>query len=194
MAANSSAYEGPEALDMLKDRVDVYLPDLKTLDRDVSARFFKTPDYGETAAAAILKMVEYRPLRYKRAGTVLESGVVVRHLALPGYSRSTRGVLRWFAEHCRGRALLSLMTQYTPVRPAGEKESAGMPDRYISRGEYETIVRWLGEFGIDDGFCQEPVREDRWLPDFGRENPFSSDLSLPVWHWRFGFINCPGSL
>jgi putative pyruvate formate lyase activating enzyme len=189
---NSSAYESSGALELLKDRVDVYLPDLKTLDADISGRFFKAPGYGETAAAAILRMMEYRPLRY--AGAVLESGVIIRHLALPGYLGSTRKVLRWFARHCRGRALLSLMTQYTPVRPEGEKESQGRPGRFISRGEYETLIRWLEEFGIDDGFCQEPVRGDGWLPDFRRENPFSSALSLPVWHWRFGFINCPGSL
>jgi putative pyruvate formate lyase activating enzyme len=181
---NSSAYESLEALEVLKDRVDVYLPDLKTLDAGISARFFNTPAYGETAAAAILRMMEYRPLRYKRSGGILESGVIVRHLALPGYLGSTRGVLGWFAENCRGRALLSLMTQYSPVRPAGE----GTPGRFLNEEEYDTLIRWLEEFGIDDGFCQELAGGDEWLPDFRRENPFSSDLSLPVWHWRFGFI------
>jgi putative pyruvate formate lyase activating enzyme len=188
---NSSAYESLESLEILKDRVEVYLPDLKTLDADISARFFKTPAYGETAAAAILRMMEYRPLGYKRDGGTLESGVIVRHLALPGYLESTRRVLRWFAENCRGGALLSLMTQYSPVRPAGEEGAAGTPERFLNREEYGTIIRWLEEFGIDEGFCQEPVRGDQWLPDFRRENPFSSDLSLPVWHWRSGFINCP---
>jgi putative pyruvate formate lyase activating enzyme len=195
---NSSAYESLESLEILKNRVDVYLPDLKTLDADVSSRFFKSPAYGETAVAAILRMMEYRPLRYKPNGAALESGVIVRHLALPGYLSSTRKVLRWFAENCRGRALLSLMTQYTPVQAAGEEPvpatSPGLPERYLNQEEYGTIVRWLEEFGIDDGFCQELVRGDGWLPDFRRENPFSSDLSLPVWHWRFGFINRPCSL
>jgi putative pyruvate formate lyase activating enzyme len=183
---NSSAYESLESLEMLKDRVDLYLPDLKTLDADISARFFKSPAYGETAAAAILRMMEYRPLRYKPDGGTLESGVIVRHLALPGYLSSTRRVLRWFAENCRGRALLSLMTQYTPVQAAGKEP--GIPEGFLNKEAYGTIIRWLEEFGIDDGFCQEPVRGDGWLPDFGRENPFSSDLSLPVWHWRSGFL------
>jgi putative pyruvate formate lyase activating enzyme len=190
---NSSAYESLESLEMLKDRVDVYLPDLKTLDTEISARFFETPGYGKIAAAAILRMAEYRPLRYKPdkpGGGALESGVIVRHLALPGYLESTRRVLRWFAENCRGRALLSLMTQYSPVRPAGETPGRRMPERFLNRGEYETIIRWLEEFGIDDGFCQKLVRGE-WLPDFRQENPFSSDLSLPVWHWRFGFVNHP---
>ena len=184
---NSSAYESLESLAILKNRVDVYLPDLKTLDADVSARFFKTPAYGETAAAAILRMMEYRPLRYKPGGGTLESGVIVRHLALPGYLRSTRRVLGWFAENCRGRALLSLMTQYSPVRSVGEETPAGTLEGFLNKAEYETIIRWLEEFGIDEGFCQEPVRGDEWLPDFRRGNPFSSDLSLPVWHWRSGF-------
>jgi putative pyruvate formate lyase activating enzyme len=186
---NSSAYESLEALELLKNRVDVYLPDLKTLDADISARFFKAPSYGESAPAAILRMMEYRPLRFNRAAGTLESGVIVRHLALPGYLDSTRRVLRWFAENCRGRALLSLMTQYSPVRPLGGKEAAGSPGRFLSKGEYGTLIRWLDEFGIDEGFCQEPAGGDEWLPDFGRKNPFSSELSLPVWHWQFGFIN-----
>jgi putative pyruvate formate lyase activating enzyme len=183
---NSSAYESLESLEILKDRVDVYLPDLKTLDAEISARFFKSPWYGEIAAAAVLRMMEYRPLRYKPEGGTLESGVIVRHLVLPGYLESTRRVLRWFAENCRGRAFLSLMTQYSPVRPPGG-EAAGAPGRFLNREEYGAIIRWLEEFGIDEGFCQEPVRGDGWLPDFRRGNPFSSDLSLPVWHWRYGF-------
>jgi putative pyruvate formate lyase activating enzyme len=159
--------------------VDVYLPDLKTLDPALSARFFRAPDYGEAAAAAILKMMEYRHLAFNQDGTVLESGVIVRHLVLPGYLESTRKVLYWFAENCRGRALLSLMTQYTPVR-------SGFPDRFLNEEEYGTLLRTLDEFGIEDGFCQELVTGDDWLPDFRRENPFSSDLSLPVWHWHSG--------
>jgi putative pyruvate formate lyase activating enzyme len=107
---------------------------------------------------------------------------MVRHLVLPGFLDATREVLRWFAEHCRGRALLSVMTQYTP---AGE--AAATPARYVSAEEYEIVLGWLDEFGIEDGFCQEPVPGGEWLPDFSRPNPFSSELSQPVWHWREGF-------
>jgi putative pyruvate formate lyase activating enzyme len=174
--------------------VDVYLPDLKTLDTALSARFFNAPDYGEVAAAAILTMMEARPKGiYNQIGGTLESGVIVRHLVLPGCLESTREVLRWFADHCRGRALLSLMTQYTPIKSAGPGSPGPMPGGFVSEEEYGTVLRWLEEFGIEDGFCQEPVTDDEWLPDFRRENPFSSELSLPVWHWRFGFSKQPVS-
>ena len=190
---NSSGYEGTQTLEILKDFVDVYLPDLKTLDSKLAARFFNAPDYPEHATAAILKMMEHRKLRFGQGRDVsvqetlvqetLVSGVMVRHLVIPGFLEATRQVLAWVSEncvdHCRGKALLSLMTQYTPVRPFGN-----IPDRYISKDEYETVLSMLDEFGIDDGFCQELVTGSDWLPDFTRPNPFSSELSVPVWHCR----------
>jgi putative pyruvate formate lyase activating enzyme len=162
---NSSAYETAETLELLRDYVDIYLPDLKTLDSRIAAKFFNAPDYPVTATAAILKMMEMAPEK-----------VIVRHLILPGYLESTYSVLRWFAENAKERAQLSLMTQYTPI-PG--KETA--PKRYLRKDEYETVLGWLEDFNIEDGFFQELVTGSDWLPDFRRPNPFSSKLSVPVW-------------
>jgi len=185
---NSSGYDGMETLEILNGFVDVYLPDLKTLDSVFAARFFNAPDYPEAASAAILKMIEYKELRLEET---MFSGVMIRHLVIPGHLENTREVLRWFAENCKGRALLSLMTQYTPVKAGSRKESrcigvegTDIPARYVSKEEYEIVLSMLDEFGIDDGFCQELVTGSDWLPDFTRPNPFSSELSVPVWHWR----------
>jgi len=195
---NSSAYERVEAVDLAAGQVSVYLPDLKTLDPEISARYFKAPDYPEAATRAILRMAELRSLRYARARgplapgmaederpEVLVSGVVVRHLILPGHLDDTREVLRWFSENLAGRALISLMTQYTPV---GAGAGVEMPGRFIDEREYDDALELLEEFGIDDGFYQELVLSDDWLPDFDRVNPFSSELSVPVWHWKDGFV------
>jgi len=163
-------------LDILKNVVDVYLPDLKTLDREIAASFFNAPNYGDYAAAAILRMMDYRELRLEKT---MFSGVMVRHLVIPGFLENTRQVLAWFAENCKGRALLSLMTQYTPVG-----QDAKTPGRYISENEYNAVLSMLDEYGIDDGFCQELVTGSDWLPDFTQPNPFSSELSVPVWHYK----------
>jgi putative pyruvate formate lyase activating enzyme len=56
-----------------------------------------------------------------------------------------------------------------------------MPRRYLSAEEYETVIQWLEEFKIEDGFCQELVTGSDWLPDFKSHNPFSSELSVPVY-------------
>jgi putative pyruvate formate lyase activating enzyme len=178
---NSSGYDGTETLEILKDFVDVYLPDLKTLDSGIAARFFNAPDYPKHAAAAIIKMMEYRKLRFSQAQTML-SGVMVRHLIIPGFLENTRQVLRWFAENCAGNAMLSLMTQYTPVKAPGAKTD--IPGRYVSKDEYKAVLSMLDEYEIDDGFYQEYVTGSEWLPDFTRQNPFSSKLSIPVWFWR----------
>jgi len=180
---NSSGYDGNETLDLLKDYIDVYLPDLKTLDPGIAAAYFNAPDYPEHAAAAILKMMEYRDLRFGLDGTMV-SGLMVRHLIIPGYLEATRQVLAWFSKNCRGRALLSLMTQYTPVQNPHAARGTEIPGCYVSEEEYDAVLSMLDEYEIDDGYCQELVTSADWLPDFTRRNPFSSDLSIPVWHWQ----------
>ena len=168
MLWNSSGYEGMETLEILKETVDMYLPDLKTLDPEIAKRFFNAVDYPEHAVKAILKMMEYGENR---------SGVIIRHLIIPGFLKNTRQVLAWFSEYCRGRAQLSLMTQYTPVGEA-------VPGRYVLQEEYEAVLLMLDEYDINDGFCQELVTGIDWLPDFSRRNPFSSKLSEKLWHWK----------
>ena len=167
---NSSAYESLEALELLAGHIDTYMPDLKTLDSSLAARFFNAADYPQAASQAILWMMRHKP-----------DGVIIRHLILPAQLDSTRAVLRWFADNAAGKALLSLMSQYTPIT---ETNSLGQsPGRFLSKREYETVLGWLDEFGIEDGFCQELLTGSDWLPDFNRVNPFSSNLSVAVWHF-----------
>jgi len=115
--------------------------------------------------------------------------IIIRHLILPGHLESTRQVLRWFADNAKDRALLSLMTQFCPTKKSNEVgqdspfpgREKPMPKRFLNVKEYETVLNWLDEFEIEDGFCQELVTGSDWLPDFRRQNPFSSELSVPVW-------------
>jgi len=170
---NSSGYESVETLELIGDRIKTWLPDLKTLDVELAGKFLNAQDYPQTAVQAIQWMMKNRP-----------GDVIIRHLILPGCLESTRSVLRWFADNARGKAQLSLMSQYTPM------DRIDAPGRYLSKREYETVLGWLGEFCIEDGFCQELVTGSDWLPDFSRTNPFSSELSVPVWHF---LLDCPGT-
>lgn len=175
---NSSGYEGPQSLEMLKNYVDIYMPDLKTLDSGLAARFFNAPDYPQAAADAILKMID-------TCGG-LRDKVIIRHLILPGFLESTRQVLYWFAENAKGRALISVMSQYTPLKEKSrEKMSKKAPRRYLEKKEYETVLGWLEEYSIEEGFCQEFTTDTHWLPDFNKANPFPPKLSVPVWHFNF---------
>ncbi|MCL2808747.1 MAG: radical SAM protein [Treponema sp.] len=171
---NSSGYDSLEALDLLKEHVDIFLPDLKTLDSEISFKFSNAPDYPDVAKAAIKKMIDIVQEKYPESAC---EKVIIRHLILPGFLESTKSVIQWFAKNAKDKALLSIMTQYTPI--PGIKGKA--PTRYVSKNDYDTVMGWLEEFEIEDGFCQELVTGKEWLPDFRRINPFPSKLSVPVW-------------
>lgn len=178
---NSSGYEPVEALCLLDGLVDRWLPDLKTLNPSVSEQFFRAGDYPETAKKALLYMAK------QAVTSPCQPALIVRHLVLPEQLTDTGDVLAWFAENLRDRALLSLMTQYTPVA-SGSPEAEQPAERYISEEEYDQLPDLLNRFGIDDGFFQELVEDSSWLPDFTRIQPFSSVLARPVWHWNHGFV------
>lgn len=181
---NSSGYERVEMVEALRGTVDVWLPDLKTLHRATAERYFSAADYPAIATAAILAMAAESPLEYDAAGQ-LRRGVIMRHLVLPGQLDDTRAVLAWFAAHLGGRALPSLMTQYTPIAAlAGRPAPAGA----LSAEEYDRLVAMIDEFDLGEGFYQELVPGSEWLPDFVRTNPFAAELSRPVWHHALGFV------
>ena len=178
VAWNSSGYESVEALSLASEAVDIWLPDLKTLDDDVARNVYGCPGYPASALEALQFMAGCGGSETNEAG-VMTRGLMVRHLVLPDHLESTRHVLEWFASEMSGRARLSLMTQYTPVCVPGENRP--IPGRQLDEIEYEIVLGWLDELGIEDGFVQELVPGSEWLPDFRRPNPFSSHLSRILW-------------
>ena len=184
---NTSGYESRKTLNLLDAYVDIYLTDLKTLDSSLSRRLFAAADYPEIAQEGVLHMAQEKRNEL-RAGNMLR-GVILRHLVLPGMLESTREVLIWFKENLYGRVLLSLMFQYTPVAAQEDKpDVSGIPVRRVSEKEYEVVTGWLEELEIEEGYVQEWETDSTWLPDFSKSNPFSTDLSRPVWHHAAGFI------
>ena len=210
---NTSAYETEETVALLSPVVDGWLPDIKTFDSKTARLLFKSEDYPETAAAAILKMAESTPLtlRYGRAYPFgkMESGVIVRHLALPGCLKDTENILRWYARLLKEKTLLSLMTQYTPIKARAltgfsdghfgaqtdgisavppALKTTSFQNRMLCADDDAGLKRLLTELKIDSGFYQELNPSDDWLPDFNRIRTFSAALSKPLWHWTCGFI------
>lgn len=185
---NSSGYESLDALEMLKHCVDGWLPDLKTLNAAVAESLFSAPDYPSAAQAAITWMINHAPLHIEYTDCYpqgkLYSGVIIRHLALPSRMQDTRTVLAWFASNARNKALLSLMTQYTPVHASPRTNTiTAFENRLLSHNEDTRLKTLLNQLDIETGFYQEFCPDDSWLPDFSRVKTFSSDLAKPLWHW-----------
>lgn len=146
---NTGGYESVETLRMLEGKVDVYLPDMKYVSAALAGRLSAAPDYFAAADAAIREMYRQTGPYLLDGEGLLTRGVLVRHLVLPGELGNTKDVLEWFADTFkRGRALLSLMAQYTP-------NGFGGPDRRLRAEEYQEVTDYLYMLGIRDGFVQE---------------------------------------
>ncbi|MBR5401752.1 MAG: radical SAM protein [Treponema sp.] len=184
---NSSAYESVEMLELLKGLVTVWLPDLKTLDGNLSRSLFAAPDYPASATAAIRWMIENNPLdivHVSKNGESREkmmSGVIIRHLFMPGKFEQTADVLAWLKENADNQAIISLMNQYTPI-PAKKGKITQIEDRLVTPEEDADIQDLIEAYDFEYLFYQELSDDTSWLPDFTRQQPFSNKLATPVWH------------
>jgi len=159
---NSGGYEKPETLRLLEGRVQVYLPDLKYALPEPAERYSAAADYFLWAGAAIREMFRQTgPFRMENG--LLKSGVLIRHLLLPGQAENTRRVIDWVAETFRpGDVLFSLMSQYTP-QPGAEGPLA----RRVTRREYAAAAEYMANCGITDGYTQERTSaREEYTPDF----------------------------
>ena len=159
---NCGGYESVETLKRLEDRVQVYLPDLKYALTEPAKAYSGAADYPETAKAAILEMFRQTG-PYRMENGQLRSGVLIRHLVLPGELENTKDVIDWVAETFRpGEVLFSLMSQYTP-QPGAEGKLA----RRVTKAEYRAAERYMADCGIADGFTQERTSaKEEYTPDF----------------------------
>ena len=148
---NSGGYERVETLKTLEGKVQIYLPDLKYAFDAPARELSKAGDYFEVAAAAIDEMVrQVGPYQIGDDG-LMKSGVIIRHLVLPGQLENTRRVIDYVSTHFeRGTVLFSLMSQYTP-----QSGASGALSRRLNHAEYRAAVEYLQSCGITDGFCQE---------------------------------------
>ena len=158
---NCGGYETVETVEALRGKVDIFLPDMKYADDGLAMALSGCRDYFRTAAAAIRQMVQVAgPVRME--GEKLRSGVVIRHLILPGHVENSLKVLDWIGEtFAPGEVLVSLMRQYTPM--------PGLPapfDRPITEEEYQSVLSWMYLNDLE-GFTQEQTSADlRFIPDF----------------------------
>ena len=158
---NCGGYERKETMEMLRGKVDIFLPDMKYADNVLAKALSNAPDYFETATAAIQTMVAVTgPVRWE--GEKLATGTVIRHLILPGQVENSLKVLDWIGEtFAPGQVLVSLMRQYTPMPGM----SAPM-NRSVTEEEYQSVLSWMYLNGLE-GFVQEETAADKvFIPDF----------------------------
>lgn len=160
---NSGGYERVETLRRMHGRVNVYLPDLKYIRPETAKKYSGAADYFDYAAPALKEMLhQVGPVVLNPDGTI-QSGLIVRHLILPGCVEESKEILTWIAGNLPG-AWASLMAQYLPF---GDVEGVDQLNRPITQEEYDEVCAHLDSLGIEDGFVQDLAASDKkYIPLF----------------------------
>lgn len=158
---NTHGYERIESLEIAKDFVDIWLPDLKFIDKSLAKRYTARDDYPEYALPAIKFMAE-KPLIMRGDGKML-SGCVVRHLILPLAAYDSVNVVKFIADLPEG-VHFSLMSQYTPF---GDIVRYKELQRRITKREYDKVLAAVEEAGLKNVFLQDRLSANQnFIPEW----------------------------
>lgn len=189
---NCSGYEKVETLRMLEGIVDIYLTDFKYMETEPAARYSHAPDYPQTAKLALAEMVRQTAPNsegslhvHQNAGEIdenggtlqtasvfdengmMQRGVIVRHLLLPGHVHNAKKVVAYVYETYGDRVFLSLMNQYTPLPHVKAWPEL---DRRVTKREYDMLVDYALSLGVENGFIQEgKTAQESFIPSFDYE-------------------------
>ncbi len=166
VVCNCSGYETVEMLHIVEGLIDIYLPDFKYMSPLLAKKYSAAPDYPVVAKAALAEMVRQQPaLRRNRQG-MLQNGVVVRHLLLPGHVSDSKKVLAYLYQTYGDRIWLSIMSQFTPFGLDAYPEL----DRCVTEEEYGELVGFACKLGVRHAFVQEgSAASESFIPPFDGE-------------------------
>jgi len=167
---NTNAYDRVETLRELEGLIDVYLPDFKYIVPKTAQDYSGAIDYPSVACEAIKEM-------YRQKGSTLilgedgiaESGLIIRHLVLPGHADESRKILQYIANQISTSIHISLMSQYYPTENVINHKVLG---RILSNAEYQSVIDELDNLGFYRGWVQELESHNNYRPDFEMKHPF----------------------
>ena len=161
---NTSGYEKTDTVEALREYADIFLADLKYGSEETARAYSNAPDYLPTALKAIEKMIDVTgPYRFSSDG-IMEKGVIVRHLVLPGGRHDSVNALKALKNAIGTKnILLSRMSQYTPdFAPADCKPL----NRRVTSFEYEYVKDAALDMGFE-GFGQDKNSATKaYTPEF----------------------------
>lgn len=163
---NSGGYDNIETLKLLKDYIDIYLPDLKYFSPELSDKYSHAKNYFEYASQTILEMHNQQP-KLIWNGNLLKKGLIIRHLTLPGCRHDSIKIINWIAENLPVDSfMISLMSQYTPTY-----KSKNYPEinRKITTFEYNSVLDETIKLNLNGYTQNKSSATTEYTPDFNLE-------------------------
>ncbi len=169
---NCGGYESVETLRGFCGLVDIYLPDFKYASGALAAEYSAAPDYPEVAAAALREMHRQCGGAIFDGEGIMQRGVIVRHLVLPGCRQDSAAVLKLIAETVPVEDIkLSIMRQYTPEFV--DKAAYPRLARRVTGFEYDFVVGEAAKLGFDGFTQQKESATPDYTPNFDLTGVFS---------------------
>lgn len=170
---NTSGYESINALELIDDYIDLYLIDLKTLNKRVSANFCNKEKYATEIKKVFEFLIKKHPKFEYIDDVTTPKGLLVRHLVFPNELKATYEVLKYYADNIKDHAFLALMVQFFDPKDVKHFNK-------VSEVEYDKLINYLDELKIEEGFVQELSDNVDWVPDFRLDKPFPDNFCDPL--------------
>lgn len=164
---NCGGYESTDTLKKLDGYIDIYLPDFKYCDSRLAKRYSNAEDYPEIVKSALNEMVRQTDkCEFDRNG-IMQKGVIVRHLVLPGFLQNSKEVIEYLYKKYGNGIFMSIMNQYTPLEYVKEYPEI---NRKVTEKEYDEIIDFAAGIGVENAFVQEGgTVSESFIPIFDGE-------------------------
>ena len=171
---NSSGYENPETLELLRGRIDIFLPDLKYFSSELAKRFSHAPDYFEKAFEAIKTMFSIVGEAKLDKRAMMTSGMIIRHLVLPAHTDDSIEIIKRVYEAFGDSVYISIMNQYTPLPAVSDMKDLS---RRLTTYEYGKVIKFAESIGVKNAFIQERgTASESFIPAFDYTGVMKKDV------------------
>lgn len=161
---NSNGFENEDIIKKLKDYVDIFVVDMKFMDKNLSKKYCFAENYFEVNKQCVKLMLKQQP-KLVFENEILKKGVIIRHLIMPHCVQDSLNILQYIKDNfSKYDFLLSLMGQYTPYYKAKEDN---LINRKLKPLEYKIVVNKAIELGLTKGYIQDlDSSGETYIPNF----------------------------
>ena len=155
---NCGGYERADMIKLLEGIVDIYMPDFKFWEEEVSKELVNAKDYGQMACEALKEMHrQVGDLDIDKEG-LARRGILLRHLVMPDNMAGTEKVMNFIANEISKDTYVNVMNQYRPCFNADKVEKI---NRRPTEKEFKNALKTAKKEGV----TRLDKREDRlmWL-------------------------------
>ena len=161
---NTNGYDSLEAIKLLDGYIDIYLPDFKYFNDKYSKKYSKVSNYEKNIIPLLREMINQVGTPTFNKEGILQKGVIIRHLMLPGLLFDSKKVIDEIFNNFGSEVYISLMNQYPPLNKVSDYPEI---NKHLNPKHYESLVNYAIELGITQGFIQEDgTNSSVYVPDF----------------------------